>query len=286
MLLVQTLNALQYSMLLFMLAVGLSIVLGLMNFANMAHGTLYMIGAFVGFSTVGTTGSFWLGCLAGPAAAAMLGAIFYFTILQRIQNESPLVQVLVTFGLILVGLDLVRMVWGDIPKSITSPPLLSGSVKILGETYPTYRLFICSLGVSLFALLYLCLERTRIGAVIRAGVDDKVMTSALGINVDLAFFVVFCLGCALAGLAGVAAAPLLQIHPGMDMDIIIPTLIVVVIGGPGSLTGAFFGSMVIGFTETFGAVFLPSVSSFVIYVLLAGVLLLRPEGLMAGRYSR
>lgn len=286
MLTIQLLNGLQYAMLLFMLAVGLSVVFGLMNFINLAHGTLYMLGAFVGLSVMRHTGSFWIALIAGPAFAALLGAIFYATLLQRMQGESPMKQVLVTFGLIFVGLDVVRMIWGDLPQSIAPPAILSGSAQILGVTYPVYRLFIIALGLSLALVLHLVLERTRLGAVIRAGVDDKVMAAALGINIDLAFFIVFCLGCALAGLAGVVAAPLLQIHAGMDIAIIIPTLIVVVIGGPGRLAGAFLGALLIGMAETFGVVFIPEFSSFMIYALMAAVLVVRPGGLLSLRYSR
>lgn len=286
MLLIQLLNGMQYAMLLFMLAVGLSVVFGLMNFVNLAHGTLYMIGAFVGFSTVRHTGSFWVALVAGPAVAAAIGAAFYATFLSHMQRQGPMKQVLVTFGLIFVGLDFVRMIWGDNPQSISPPDILSGSVRILGEPYPLYRIFIIGLGLLLFVVLYGALEKTRLGAVIRAGVDDRVMAAALGIDIDRAFFFVFCLGCALAGLAGVVAAPLLQVYSGMDMAIIIPTLIVVVVGGPGSLVGAFCGALLIGIAETFGVVFFPTFSSFMIYALLAAVLIVRPGGLVSLRYSR
>jgi branched-chain amino acid transport system permease protein len=257
-----------------------------MNFINLAHGTLYMVGAFVGLSVMRHTGSFWIALIAGPAIAALLGAIFYATLLRRMQGESHMKQVLVTFGLIFVGLDIVRMIWGDMPQSIAPPDILSGSAQVFGVTYPVYRLFIIALGLSLALVLHVVLERTRLGAVIRAGVDDKVMAAALGINIDLAFFIVFCLGCALAGLAGVVAAPLLQIYPGMDIAIIIPTLIVVVIGGPGRLAGAFLGALLIGMAETFGVVFFPAFSSFMIYALMAAVLVVRPGGLLSLRYSR
>ena len=279
----QLLNGLQYSMLLFMLAVGLSVVFGLMNFVNLAHGTIYMIAAFCGLSAARSTGSFLVALVVGPAVAAALGAIFYGTLLKHLQGQSSMKQVLVTFGLIFIGLDTVRFIWGDHPQSLSVPPLLEGSVEVFGHVYPVYRLFIIVLGFAVFCVLWLIIERTRLGAVVRAGVDDKDMTAALGINVELAFFVVFCLGCVLAGLAGVVAAPLLQIYPGMDMAVIIPTLIVVVIGGPGRLVGAFGGSLLIGMSETLGAAFYPVFASFVIYLILAAVLLLRPRGLFVAR---
>jgi branched-chain amino acid transport system permease protein len=283
-LLLQLLNGLQFSMQLFLLAVGLSIVFGLMNFINLAHGTLYMVGAFAGYAAAAKTGSFWAALVAGPAAGAALGALFYAVLLRHMQRASAMTQVLVTFGLIFVGIDAVRLVWGDYSQTLTKPALLDGSTSILGQIYPTYRLFIIVLGLTLALLLHLGLERTRLGAVVRAGVDDPVMAESLGINVERAFFAVFCLGCALAGLAGVIAAPLGDIHPGMDMEILIPTLIVVVVGGPGRLSGAFLGALLIGMADTFGAALIPDVSSFLIYAVMALVLLLRPGGLLPTRH--
>jgi len=282
-LLIQALNGLQLAMLLFLLSVGLSVVFGLMNFINLAHGTLYMLGAFVGWSLARSTGSFWLAFVAAPCAAAVLGMLFYGVLLRRLQSDSPMKQVLVTFGLIFVGIDSVRFFWGDYSEGMLPPALLDRSIDVLGAAYPAYRLFIIALGLAIAAALYLGLERTRLGAVIRAGVDDRVMAASLGINVDRAFFFVFCLGCALAGLAGVVAAPVLGVYPGMDMAILIPTLIVVVVGGPGSLPGAFLGALLVGMAETFGAVLLPAFSSFMIYAVMALVLLLRPQGLVPAR---
>lgn len=282
----QLLNGLQFAMLLFLLAVGLSIVFGLMNFINLAHGTLYMVGAFAGLAAVRATGSFWAGVVAGPAAAAAIGAVFYAVLLRHMQAQSPMKQVLVTFGLIFVGIDAVRYVAGDYEQAIAAPSWLGGSVHVLGQVYPAYRLFIILLGLALAALLYVGLERTRLGAVVRAGVDDRVTAAALGINVDLAFFAVFCLGCALAGLAGVVAAPVLQVYPGMDMEILIPTLIVVVVGGPGRLAGAFVGALLVGFVSTFGAVLVPDYAGFLIYAVMAAVLLVRPGGLLPAAKAR
>ncbi|HYM02858.1 MAG TPA: branched-chain amino acid ABC transporter permease [Stellaceae bacterium] len=284
-LLFQLLNGLQFAMLLFLLAVGLSIVFGLMNFINLAHGTLYMVGAFVGFAAAARFGSFWAALIAGPAAAALIGAIFYALLLRRMQSESPMKQVLVTFGLIFVGIDTVRLIWGEYAQTLAAPAGLDRSVHFFGQVYPAYRLFIIALGLSLALALYLGLERTKLGAIVRAGVDDRVMAASLGIDVGRAFFTVFCIGCALAGLAGVVAAPVLEIYPGMDMAILIPTLIVVVVGGPGRLSGAFLGALLIGMAETFGAVLIPEFSSFLIYAVMALVLLLRPSGLLPARHT-
>ncbi len=239
---IQLLNGLQLASLLFLLAVGLSVVLGLMSFINLAHGTLYMLGAYFGLTVVRETGSFWLALALAPLAVAALGAVLHLVLLRRMQAASPLKQVLVTFGLIFVGLDTVRYVWGSYSHGIDAPAPFAGSVTVLGETYPAYRLFIIALGLAVLVLMHLGLERTRLGAVVRAGVDDRETAAGIGLNVDLAFFAVFCLGCALAGLAGVVAAPVLSIYPGMDMSILILALIVVVVGGPGSLAGAALGS--------------------------------------------
>jgi branched-chain amino acid transport system permease protein len=284
-LVIQILNGLQYAMLLFLLSVGLSVVFGLMNFINLAHGTLYMLGAFIGLSLVHVTGSFWTALALAPLIAAALGAVVYAALLRRVQGESPMKQVLVTFGLIFIGIDVVRMIWGDYEEAIAAPALLADSIRIWGQLYPAYRLFVIALGLLVALVLWLGLERTRLGAVVRAGVDDRVMAASLGINIDAAFFSVFCLGCWLAGLAGVVVAPVLQIYPGMDIAILIPTLIVVVVGGPGSLRGALLGSLLIGMAETFGAVLLPDFSSFMIYAVMVLVLLLRPGGLLPVRRS-
>jgi branched-chain amino acid transport system permease protein len=254
-----------------------------MNFINLAHGTLYMLGAFIGLSLVHLTGSFWAALALAPLITAALGALVYAVLLRRVQGESPMKQVLVTFGLIFIGIDVVRMMWGDYEDAIAAPALLADSIRIWGQLYPAYRLFVIALGLVVAVALWLGLERTRLGAVVRAGVDDRVMAASLGINIDAAFFSVFCLGCWLAGLAGVVVAPVLQIYPGMDVAILIPTLIVVVVGGPGSLRGALLGSLLIGMAETFGAVLLPDFSSFMIYAVMVLVLLLRPGGLLPAR---
>ena len=280
---IQFLNGLQLASLLFLLSVGLSVVYGLMNFINLAHGTLYMLGAYIGLTVARESGSFWLALVGAPLAIAALGALFHVLLLRRMQAASPMKQVLVTFGLIFIGLDVVRYIWGDFTHSIETPAIFSGSVQLLGEVYPSYRLFVIGLGLFVFIALYLGLERTRLGAVVRAGVDDREVAMSLGLNIELAFFIVFCLGCGLAGLAGVIAAPVLSVYPGMDMSILVLTLIVVVIGGPGSLKGAALGAFLIGMFETFGQVFLPALASVIIYALMAVVLLVRPGGLLPVR---
>ncbi|MBF0276383.1 MAG: branched-chain amino acid ABC transporter permease [SAR324 cluster bacterium] len=282
-LVIQTLNGLQLAMLLFLLSVGLSVVFGLMNIVNLAHGTLYMFGAYFGIWVYNLTESFWAALALAPLGVMLLGMFFYEILIKKLRNAPPLQQVLVTFGLIFVGLDAVRMSWGNLATSIPKPEIFSGSVLIFGEIYPSYRLFIIGLGILVMLVLYFCLERTRVGSIIRAGVDDREMVSCLGINVDLAFFGVFCIGCYLAGLSGVVAGAVFPVEPGMDMSVLILTLIVVVVGGLGSLKGAVVGSLMIGLAETYGQVFIPEYASVTIYALMAIILLKRPGGLFPAR---
>ena len=283
---IQLLNALQLASLLFLLSVGLSVVFGLMSFINLAHGTLYMLGAYFGLVAVRETGSFWVALAVAPLAVAVVGGVLHVVLLRHMQQASPMRQVLVTFGLIYVGIDTVRWIWGNYSYGIDAPAAFAGGVEFLGETYPAYRLLVIAIGAAVLALLTIGLERTRLGAVVRAGVDDRETAAAVGLNVDLAFFAVFCLGCALAGLAGVVAAPVLSIYPGMGVSILVLTLIVVVVGGPGSLRGAALGSLLVGVTETFGQVLVPEYSTMVLYALMALVLVLRPSGLAPVRRVR
>lgn len=278
----QTLNALQLSMLLFLLSIGLTVIFGLMHFVNLAHGALYALGAYFA-ATIASTAGFWVALLVAPLGVAVVGMALYGGLISRMRKSGPMAQVLVTFGLIFVLLDLTRIFWGDLALAINTPAALSGRVDILGTGYPAYRLFIIALGVAIFAALALILSRTQIGAMIRAGVDNDAMAACMGINVERLFFIVFCVGCALAGLAGAVAAPLLSVTPGMGLEILIPTLIVIVIGGLGSLKGAIAGSLIYGFVQTFGAVLLPGVASILIYALLAAVLLLKPVGLFPAK---
>lgn len=276
---IQLLNALWISALLFMLAVGLSVVFGLLDVLNLAHCTLYMIGAYIGFTIARWLGSYWLALAAAPVAVTMVGAVLYVALLRRLRGNH-LVQALVTFGLLFVGYDAARMIWGVDQFRMAEPALFAGSIPVFGQEYPVYRLFVFAVGLATAIGLYLGLERTRLGAVVRAGVDDRETAAVLGINIDRAFFIVFCIGTALAGFAGVLAAPIRTVEPGMDVDILIPALVVVVIGGPGSLKGAVLGALIIGTAETFGPVLLPEFASFIMYAVMAAILLVRPQGLL------
>ena len=278
----QALNALQLSMLLFLLSIGLTVIFGLMHFVNLAHGSLYAVGAYVAASAA-AVGGYWAGFFLAPVAVAGLGILLYSGLIRRMRRSGPMAQVLVTFGLIFALLDLSRLIWGDLALSIELPALLAGRTALLGIEYPTYRLFIIGLGLAIIAALAFVLGRTQIGAMIRAGVDNDAMAACLGINVERLFFIVFCVGCALAGLAGAVAAPLLSVTPDMGLQILIPTLIVIVIGGLGSLRGAVAGSLIYGFVQTFGAVLAPQLASVLIYALLAAVLVIKPVGLFPAK---
>ncbi|MGO9699500.1 MAG: branched-chain amino acid ABC transporter permease [Xanthobacteraceae bacterium] len=280
---IQLLNGLQLAMLLFLLSVGLSIVLGLMNFINLAHGTLYMLGAYFGLTIVSATGSFWLALLLAPLGTAIVGMVLYQFLLRRLSGGSPLRQILLTFGVIYVGVEIIRIIWGNDSYSIDPPAILSDQLTVLGTPYPAYRLFIIALGLVTMGVLFLLLERTRIGAIVRASVDDRESAECLGIDTQRLFLAVFALGCMLAGLGGVVAAPVLSVYPGMDIGVLIYILIIVVVGGPGSLPGAALGSLLVGMADTLGRVFIPQFSAFLIYVVMAAFLLLRPQGFVAIR---
>lgn len=285
-LIVQTLNGLQLAALLFLLSVGLTVVFGLMNFINLAHGTLFMVGAYLALSAVRAFDSFWVALLVAPAAVAAIGGLLYLALLRHLQRADPMRQVLVTFGLILVGFETVDIVWGSLPHTIDAPALLAGRSSVFGQVYPTYRLFIIGVGAAVFLAAHLCLERTRAGAVVRAGVDDRTMVAALGIDVGRVFFLVFCLGCLLAGIAGVVAAPVFPIVPGMDTSVLILALIVVVLGGPGSIKGAALGAVIVGIADTYGQVVAPELARVTIYAVMAVILLLKPAGLLPVRGGR
>ncbi len=278
----QALNALQLSMLLFLLSIGLTVIFGLMHFVNLAHGSLYALGAYFAAS-LAAVGGYWAGFFLAPVAVAGVGVLLYSGLIRRMRKSGPMAQVLVTFGLIFAPLDLTRIFWGDLALAIEVPTLFAGGTAILGVEYPTYRLFIIVLGLAIFGALALVLGRTQTGAMIRAGVDNDAMAACLGINVERMFFIVFCVGCALAGLAGAVAAPLLSVTPDMGLQILIPTLIVIVIGGLGSLKGAIAGSLIYGVVQTFGAVLAPQLASVLIYALLAAVLVIRPVGLFPAK---
>jgi branched-subunit amino acid ABC-type transport system permease component len=275
---VQSLNALVYSMLLFLLALGLSLTFGLLRVVNLTHGAFFLMGAYFGLSAWQLTHSFWLCVVLAPLCTALLGALLEKFFLERFYTRSPLDQVILTFGFALVFADIMKMIWGKEIRSLSPPSALSGSIEIGSVSFPVYRLMLIGVGLSLFVFTWLVIERTRVGALVRASVADRIMVSGLGFDVRSLFTLVFAFGVALAGLAGVLGAPITSIYPGLDFEVLITTLIVVVVGGLGSIFGAFWASLLIGFAETYGKAFYPAIASFIIFGLMAAALLFRSGG--------
>ncbi|MDP9275767.1 MAG: branched-chain amino acid ABC transporter permease [Chloroflexota bacterium] len=276
----QALNGLSFGALLFILASGLSLVFGMMDVVNLAHGAFYMLGAYVALSVVQLTGSFWVAMLAAPVTLALLGLVIEPLLLRRLRGRH-LDQVLLTIGVSLVIVDVIGQLWGREVRSLSAPPGLDGSVTLIGGVYPVYRLFVIAFGVVLAAAMAVVYRRTRIGMLIRAGVEDAQMLGALGIDTNRLFASTFATGAALAGLAGVIAAPVFGVQPGMDTDPgLLYSLVVVVVGGLGTLSGAVAGSLLIGPADTFGKVLFQDVALAVIFAIVALVLLLKPTGLL------
>src|SRR5947207_10552460 len=261
----QALNGLSFGALLFILASGLSLVFGMMDVVNLAHGAFYMLGAYVALSVVQLSGSFWLAMLAAPFALGLLGFALEPLLLRRLRGRH-LDQVLLTIGVSLVIVDVIGQVWGREVRSLSAPAGLDGSVALIGGVYPVYRLFVMAFGVALAIAMALVYRRTKIGMLIRAGVEDAEMLGAPGVNTSRPFASTFATGAALAGLAGVIAAPVFGVQPGMDTDPgLLSSLVVVVVGGLGTLSGAVAGSLLIGPADTFGKVLFQDVALAVIF---------------------
>jgi len=281
----QLLNGLVYGVLLFLMAAGLSLIFGLMNVVSLAHGSFFMLGAFVGLSIIHLTGSFWLALVLAPIPVVVLGVLMEVLFLRPLYPRGHMDQVLLTFGFTFVFYDLVQSVWGRVVLRLPTPDALQGTLHIGLGVFSAYRLFLIGFGFAIALVLWLVLERSRIGAMVRAGVDNAAMAAGLGANIPALFTGVFGFGVALAGLGGVAAGPILGLYPGMDAEILIPAFIVIVIGGMGSLRGAFAGSLLIGIADTFGKAYFQSIALFLIYLAMTAVLLIRPQGLFGIKYS-
>lgn len=276
---VQALNGISFGALLFILAAGLSLIFGMMDVVNLAHGAFYMLGAYITLTVVQQTGQFWLALLLAPLLIGALGLLIEPLLLRRLRGRH-LDQVLLTIGVSLVIADLIGLTFGREIRSIPFPAGLDHATTIMGGDYPVYRLFVIAFGVALAVMLTVVHRRTRAGALIRAGVDDAPMLSALGVDIDRLFAVTFAVGAALAGLAGVIAAPVFGIYPGMDVDYLIYSLVVVVVGGLGTLSGAIAGAALVGPVDTFGKVLFPEFALALIFAIMALVLLIRPTGLL------
>lgn len=275
---IQILNGLSFGMVLFLLSAGLSVIFGLMRIINLAHGSFYLIGGYVGLTAISATGNFWVGLLVAPIAAGLLGAVVHFFLLRRLQTNE-LAQVLLTFGLLLMVSDATITIWGGLPQTLPQPPILEGAVRIGAFTFPTYRLALTVAGLVAALLIWLALDKTRLGAIVRAGVDDEEMVQALGIGIGRVFTAVFAAGAALAGIAGVLGGAFLGVYPGADFDVVLLAFAVVVIGGLGSLRGAFVGSLLIAMIDTVGKALLPQIAMFTVFVPMAIMLAIRPSGL-------
>lgn len=292
----QTLNGFQQGMTLFLMASGLTLTFGIMGLINLAHGSLYMVGAYVGATVLMASGSFVAGVIAGMGAAGLAGIVLEFAILRRLYDRDHLDQVLATFGVILFANELTKVVWG--PQAIFSaaPDWLSGAVSLFGTPYPAYRLAIIVVGIAVTLFLRHLILNTRLGMRIRAGSTHREMIGALGVNIDLLFTLVFGIGAMLAGLAGALAGPLLAVQVGMGENILILTFVVIIIGGVGSVRGAFAGALLVGLVDTYGRAVVPtllrqllppsaadsigaSFADIAIYLLMAIVLVIRPQGL-------
>ena len=277
----QLLNGVQLGVQLFLMAAGLTLVFGIMNMINLTHGSLYMIGAFVAAALFGHTGSFLLALVIAVPATALAGALLEAAVLRHFYHRGHLDQVLVTFGLILVLNEIVKMIWGAVPVPLPVPQLLSASVTLFADvTYPSFRLAILGVGAVVALGLYAVVAHTRIGMWVRAGASNRDIASAMGVNVELIFSLVFAAGAALAGLAGIMAGPINAVQVGMGEPVLILALVVTVIGGVGSIKGAFIAALMIGVVDTFGRVLLPpALGSMMIFMLMAVILAWRPRGL-------
>ena len=293
----QLLNGLQLGITLFLMSAGLTLVFGIMQVINLAHGSFYMIGAYVGATVTVFTGSFVLGVMAALAAAGITGMAVEILVLRHLYDRDHLDQVLATFGLIFFFNEMTRIIWGKQPLFMDMPVWLKGSIELLpGLVYPIYRLAVIVVGMSVALLLWYLFSRTRLGMQIRAGASNRDMIGALGVNIKLLYTLVFGLGTLLAGLAGVMAGPIFAVESGMGESILILTFVVIVIGGIGSVRGAVVGALMVGLVDTLGRAFLPSLfrtflsssyadsvgaslASMSIYILMAAVLIWKPRGL-------
>jgi branched-chain amino acid transport system permease protein len=277
---IQGLNSLSLGGMLFLLSSGFSLIFGLMRLANLTHGAFFMLGTYLGASALRTFSglNLWVSALGAGIVVAVIGGLFERLVLTRLKS-NPLGQVLVTLGMSFIISDACLVLWGDASIPVPTPDSLQAPTRIFGFVFPTYRLVLVACAIATAIALYLLIERTRIGAMIRAGVDNPQMARAVGIPVSNLFTLVFCVGAGIAGAGGVLAGPILSAYPGLDLDMLPLALIVVILGGIGSLVGAFIGSFVIGFIYTFGTALFPELAYFVLFLPMIFVIAFRPQGL-------
>ncbi|WP_375170433.1 branched-chain amino acid ABC transporter permease [Marinobacter sp.] len=279
---VQLVNGVQYGLLLFLIASGLTLVFGVMGILNLAHGSMYMVGAYLVWYFVSVTGSFTLGALLSAVIALGLGIVIERVLIQRLYNRNHLDQVLLTIGMIFVFNSLQSILWGNDPYGVAVPEALGGAVPFTdNSSYPVYRIFAALICVAIAAALYFVVSKTRLGMLIRAGESNREMVEALGVNIKSLYTIVFAIGVMLAAVSGIIAAPMRSIVPGMGESVLITCFVVVVIGGMGSIKGAFVGALLVGIISTFAAVLVPTMSNMIIYIFMILVLLAKPQGLFA-----
>jgi branched-chain amino acid transport system permease protein len=278
--LIQLLNALQYGLLLFLVAIGLTLVFGIMGIINLAHGSFYMLGAYMAFVLTGMTGNLMVTIAIGIPLAFVFGALLEALLFSHLYKRDHLEQVLLTYGLILIFEELRSLAVGDDVHGVPVPEIFAMSIPLSDTlSYPVYRLVISGVCLLLAVGLYFLIQRTRLGMVIRAGSHDRDMVQALGIDINRLYRTVFAIGVVLAALAGMLAAPISSVYPGMGGSVLIISFVIVVIGGIGSVWGALVAALVIGFADTFGKVFIPEMAGLMVYLVMALVLLWRPEGI-------
>jgi branched-chain amino acid transport system permease protein len=273
-------SGITFGMILFLLAAGFELMFGVMRIINMAHGSFFMLGAYVGISIARQTHNFLFGVLMGAISVGMVGLVTERFLFRRLPQH--LQQVYVTFGIIYILADVSKMLWGSNPYVLSTPAFLAGSVNILARPFPIYRIVLLGIGLLTALGLWLFQEKTRVGSIVRAGVDDREMVGVIGINIKLLSTLVFTGGALLAGFAGVMASPIIPVLPGIDWDVMTLAMVVVVVGGLGSLRGALVGGLLIGLADTFGKFLLPQVGIVLIFLVLAVVLILRPSGIFGG----
>lgn len=279
---VQLINGIQYGLLLFLIASGLTLVFGVMGILNLAHGSMYMVGAYLVWYFVSVTGSFTVAAALSAVIALGLGILIERLLIQRLYNRNHLDQVLLTIGMIFVFNSLQSILWGNDPYGVAVPDALGAAIPFTeNSSYPVYRIFAAVVCVAIAGALYFVVSKTRLGMLIRAGESNREMVEALGVNIRTLYTVVFAIGVMLAAISGIIAAPMRSIVPGMGESVLITCFVVVVIGGMGSIKGAFVGALLVGVISTFAAVLMPSMSNMVIYIFMILVLLVKPQGLFA-----
>lgn len=276
---IQGLNGISFGFLLFLVAAGLSITFGLMRIINLAHGSFYMFGAYVGLSVWRATDNLFIAVAGGAVGMGLIG-LGLERFLLRPFYQKHMEQVLMTFGLVYIFMDISKWIWGGDPQTIAKPQMFASSFDFMGGAYPVYRLVLIGVGIAVAIALFLFQEKTRVGSFVRAGVDDKDMARAMGINIGLVFTVIFAIGALLAAFGGVVGAPVIGIYPGLDFHILVLGLMVVIVGGLGTLQGALAGSLLIGMVDSFGKALFPGLAMYTVYGITALILVLRPTGLL------